>query len=137
MMFDSGTTFINLNKKLAEQIYADLNAKLDSGLGYYLVDCATRDMEGGLVIGFGDVSILISFNDLIFTAGGLCAVGVQGSDEGLQQILGVPFFRASYSKLQTASRAPAVIQTNVLVQPFLTGITRKSMSLKAQTVLRA
>jgi len=114
VLLDSGTTFIELDKGLASQIYADLNATFESSVGYYIVDCSARGMDGGLAVGFGNVSITIPFSDLIFTAEGLCAVGVQIVADGLQQVLGIPFFRAAYGECKqpsgTASTESFVLQ---------------------------
>ncbi|KAH8899750.1 acid protease [Thozetella sp. PMI_491] len=105
VMLDSGNTFNKLNDVYTDQIYADLNATIDASIGFPLVDCAKRNATGGLVMGFGDVSILVPYKELIFTAQGLCAVGVTSIPEGSQQTLGVPFLRAAYGKLSAPSRA--------------------------------
>ncbi|KPM34326.1 hypothetical protein AK830_g12237 [Neonectria ditissima] len=75
----------------------DLGAELNEELGFYLVDCAVRDHKGGVTFGFGDGEITVPFREFIFTAQGLCAVGLEGVKDG-QQILGDSFLRAAYGK---------------------------------------
>ncbi|SCO81687.1 uncharacterized protein FRV6_05900 [Fusarium oxysporum] len=94
---DSGYTFSKLNKELAEQIFRDVGAELDRELGFYMVDCKLRDHAGGLVLNFGENTIItVPLRELIYTAQGLCAVGVEPVEEGKQQILGDSFLRAAY-----------------------------------------
>ncbi|KAF6522433.1 hypothetical protein HZS61_013961 [Fusarium oxysporum f. sp. conglutinans] len=94
---DSGHTFSKLNKELAEQIFRDVGAELDRELGFYMVDCKLRDHAGGLVLNFGENTIItVPLRELIYTAQGLCAVGVEPVEEGKQQILGDSFLRAAY-----------------------------------------
>ncbi|KAI0140327.1 aspartic peptidase domain-containing protein [Pestalotiopsis sp. NC0098] len=114
VQLDSGTTFIQLEESMANQIFQDLNAEetvIDESTTYSLVDCSMRDWTGGLTFTFKDKPITISFGDLIFTAEGQCAVGIQPWPVGQQQILGLPFFRAAYAVFdfdsQTAYLAPA------------------------------
>jgi hypothetical protein len=96
VQLDTGNTFTKLNSDLVDQLYADLNATISQG--YPLVDCSRMNMTGGLVVGFGSVNITVPFSDLIFTAGGLCAVGVISIATGGQQVLGDSFLRAAYGK---------------------------------------
>ncbi|KAI8676303.1 hypothetical protein LRP88_10687 [Fusarium phalaenopsidis] len=94
---DSGHTFSKLQTDLAEQIFQDLDAELDQDLGFYLVDCKVRDHEGGITFGFGgDKIITVPFRELVYTAQGLCAVGLEPIKEGEQQVLGDSFLRAAY-----------------------------------------
>ncbi|RSM09582.1 hypothetical protein CDV31_007688 [Fusarium ambrosium] len=93
---DSGHTFSRLQADLAEQIFKDLGAELDEDLGFYLVDCKVRDHEGGITFGFGDKIITVPFHEFVYTAQGLCAVGVDPIKEGEQQVLGDSFLRAAY-----------------------------------------
>ncbi|KAK6083127.1 secreted aspartic proteinase [Seiridium cupressi] len=97
VLLDSGTTFINLEASLAEQIYEELGATVDNSTGYPIVDCSVRNWTGGLTVTFGSKPITISYHNLIFAAEGLCAVGIQALPSGEQQILGVPFLRAAYA----------------------------------------
>ncbi|KAH8647127.1 aspartic peptidase domain-containing protein [Xylariales sp. PMI_506] len=99
VLLDSGTTFTTLEENLANQIYADLGISIDNTTGYPLIDCSARGWSGGLTLGFGGSSqktITVSFRDLIFTAEGLCALGIIPIVEGGQQVLGVSFLRAAY-----------------------------------------
>lgn len=98
VQLDSGTTFLTLEETLVDQIYADLGVTLDSSTGYPLIDCSARSWSGGMSFGFGDKVVTATFRDLIFSADGLCALGLQSIASGGQQILGVPFFRAAYGK---------------------------------------
>ncbi|EEU37750.1 uncharacterized protein NECHADRAFT_4173, partial [Fusarium vanettenii 77-13-4] len=94
---DSGHTFSKLKADLAEQIFKDLGAELDEDLGFYLVDCKVRDHEGGVTFGFGgDKTITVPFHEFVYTAQGLCAVGLEPIKEGEQQVLGDSFLRAAY-----------------------------------------
>lgn len=101
VQLDSGTTSIQLEESVANQIFQDLNAEetvIDESTTYYLVDCSMRNWTGGLTFTFKDKPITTSFGDLIFTAEGQCAVGIQPWPVGQQQILGLPFFRAAYGR---------------------------------------
>ncbi|KAL2694760.1 hypothetical protein Neosp_001347 [[Neocosmospora] mangrovei] len=93
---DSGHTFSKLEADLAEQIFKDLGAELDKDLGFYLVDCKVRDHDGGVTFAFGDKTITIPFHEFVYTAQGLCAVGLEPIKEGEQQVLGDSFLRAAY-----------------------------------------
>ncbi|UPK89595.1 hypothetical protein LCI18_000530 [Fusarium solani-melongenae] len=94
---DSGHTFSKLQTGLAEQIFQDLGAELDQDLGFYLVDCKVRDHKGGVTFGFGgDKIITVPFREFVYTAQGLCAVGLEPIKEGEQQVLGDSFLRAAY-----------------------------------------
>ncbi|KAM6517934.1 hypothetical protein FSOLCH5_006704 [Fusarium solani] len=93
---DSGHTFSKLQTDLAEQIFQDLGAELDKDLGFYLVDCKVRDHEGGITFGFGGKIITVPFREFVYTAQGLCAVGLEPIKEGEQQVLGDSFLRAAY-----------------------------------------
>ncbi|KAF4331951.1 secreted aspartic ase [Fusarium beomiforme] len=94
---DSGHTFSKLNKDLAELVFQDVGAELDERLGFYMVDCTLRDHAGGLSIGFGeDHVVTVPLRELIYTAEGLCAVGVEPVEDGEQQVLGDSFLRAAY-----------------------------------------
>ncbi|RSL51143.1 hypothetical protein CEP54_011580 [Fusarium duplospermum] len=93
---DSGHTFSRLQADLAEQLFKDLGAELDEDLGFYLIDCKIRDHEGGTTFGFGDKIITVPFREFVYTAQGLCAVGLDPIKEGEQQILGDSFLRAAY-----------------------------------------
>ncbi|KAK9780906.1 putative Peptidase A1 domain-containing protein [Seiridium cardinale] len=97
VLLDSGTTFINLEPNLAEPICEELGATVDNSTGYPIVDCSVRNWTGGLTFTFGSKLITISYHCLIFAADGLCAVGIQALPSGEQQILGVPFLRATYA----------------------------------------
>ncbi|ETS85236.1 hypothetical protein PFICI_03261 [Pestalotiopsis fici W106-1] len=114
VLLDSGTTFIQLEETVASQVLEDLNAVetvVDQSTTYYIVDCSMRNWTGGLTFTFKNKPITISYDNLIFTAEGQCAVGIQPWPVGQQQILGVPFFRAAYAVFdfdaQTAYLAPA------------------------------
>ncbi|KAJ3537249.1 hypothetical protein NM208_g6391 [Fusarium decemcellulare] len=100
VLLDTGHTATRLNKDLAEQIHADLGAELNEELGVYLVDCKVRDHAGGITFGFGgsddEKIITVPFHELIYTSQGLCAVAVEPTKEGEQQILGDSFLRAAY-----------------------------------------
>ena len=99
---DSGHTFSKLQKDLAEKIFQDLGAELDEDLGFYLVDCKVRDHEGGITFGFGgDKIITVPFREFVYTAQGLCAVGLEPIKEGEQQVLGDSFLRAAYGELMS------------------------------------
>jgi len=64
-----------------------------------MVDCKLRDHAGGLVLNFGENTIItVPLRELIYTAQGLCAVGVEPAEEGKQQILGDSFLRAAYGE---------------------------------------
>lgn len=79
VQLDSGTTFIQLEERIANQIIQDLNAEetvIDESTTYYLVDCSMRNWTGGLTFTFKDKPINISYENLIFTAEGMCAVGI-------------------------------------------------------------
>ncbi|KAF4952236.1 hypothetical protein FSARC_12701 [Fusarium sarcochroum] len=94
---DTGHTFSRLNKDLAEEIFRDTGAQLDKRLGFYLIDCKVRDHAGGITFGFGDDKVItVPFREFIYTAQGLCAVGVEPVEKGEQQILGDSFLRAAY-----------------------------------------
>ncbi|KAF3010353.1 hypothetical protein E8E14_008949 [Neopestalotiopsis sp. 37M] len=115
VLLDSGTTFIQLEESVANQIFQDLNAVksvVDQSTTYYMVDCSVRNWSGGLDFTFRDKRITISYGNLIFTSDGQCALGIQPWPVGQQQILGVPFFRAAYAVFdfdaETAYLAPAV-----------------------------
>lgn len=103
-LLDSGTTFSKLSKDVAEQIFEDAGAEFDKELGYHLVDCSLRDHAGGMTVRFGNTTILVPFQELIFTAKGLCAVGIQPVEDGQQQILGDSFLRAAYGECLSVSQ---------------------------------
>ncbi|CAI6089444.1 unnamed protein product [Clonostachys chloroleuca] len=96
VLLDTGYTMSKLNQKLAEQIYTDIGAKLDESLGYYVVDCSVRDVDGGLDFKFGNKTITVPFYEFIFTAEGICAAGLEPVEDGQQQVLGLSFLRAAY-----------------------------------------
>ncbi|VUC30155.1 unnamed protein product [Clonostachys rosea] len=96
VLLDTGYTMSKLNQKVAEQIYTDIGAKLDESLGYYVVDCSVRDVDGGLDFKFGNKTITVPFSEFIFTAEGICAAGLEPVEDGQQQVLGVSFLRAAY-----------------------------------------
>jgi hypothetical protein len=101
---DSGHTFSKLQTDLAGQIFQDLGAELDKDLGFYLVDCKVRDHEGGITFGFGGKIITVPFREFVYTAQGLCAVGLEPIKEGEQQVLGDSFLRAAYGELMSPLR---------------------------------
>ncbi|CAG9976775.1 unnamed protein product [Clonostachys byssicola] len=96
VLLDTGYTMSKLNQKLARQIYTDIGAKLDESLGYYVVDCSVRDVDGGLDFKFGNKTIMVPFHEFIFTAEGICAAGLEPVEDGQQQVLGLSFLRAAY-----------------------------------------
>ncbi|CAH0047381.1 unnamed protein product [Clonostachys solani] len=96
VLLDTGYTMSKLNQKLAEQIYTDIGAKLDESLGYYVVDCSVRDVDGGLDFKFGNKTITVPFHEFIFTAEGICAAGLEPVEDDQQQVLGLSFLRAAY-----------------------------------------
>ncbi|CAK7203102.1 hypothetical protein SEUCBS139899_005831 [Sporothrix eucalyptigena] len=98
VQIDSGNTFSYFNADLVNQVVADLGANFSADLGYYLVDCAARNQSGGIVFGFNNDAIYITvpFSDFIFTAEGLCAVGIAPVQPGGQEVLGLSFIRAAY-----------------------------------------
>jgi hypothetical protein len=103
VLLDSGTTFNILEESLVEEIYMDLGVTVDTkNTGYPLIDCAARSWSGGISFGFGDKVVTATYRDLIFTASGLCALGIQSIASGGQQVLGVPFLRSAYGKLSKA-----------------------------------
>ena len=55
-------------------------------------------MTGGMVFGFGDTKITVSFADFILSTGNACVVGMTPLGDGDQQVLGDSFMRSAYGK---------------------------------------
>lgn len=95
VLLDSGTTLSRLHRSVVRPILQALDA-IDTGEGYFLVDCEMREAPGSVDFGFGDKIVRVPFSDFIIDLGNpmFCYVGVALTTE--QQILGDTVMRAGY-----------------------------------------
>jgi hypothetical protein len=101
VVVDTGNTFTKLDSGMVQQVYEALGATYDAAQGFALVDCAARNMTGGVTFGFGGAkgtSITVSFADFILSDGDVCLVGLTPLADGNQQILGDSFMRSAYGR---------------------------------------
>lgn len=103
VLLDTGHTFSNLHEAIVDQVWQELNATFESESGYPIVDCAKRDMDGGMIFTFRNKTITVPFQDVILTAEGLCAVGLLKTASTEQQVLGITFLRAAYGQSSHAA----------------------------------
>ncbi len=77
--FDSGNPVSYLPSYLHTAIGAKFpTAKLDSGSGYYIVDCSIANQAGSVDFKFGGKTIKVAYEDIIWhSSSSTCVIGTQ------------------------------------------------------------
>lgn len=95
VLLDSGSTLSRLHYDVIYPVL-DALAATDSGEGYYVTPCDSRDATGSVNFQFGNSTVRVPFSDFIIDLGDprFCYIGVAITTE--QQILGDTVMRAGY-----------------------------------------